>query len=198
MFRSPVQIRDAAPDDALALVEVWGGAADRAPDVDAASSALQEAGGSITRISADPEERLLVAFVDDHAAGAVHLKRGQLSPIHGEAAVYVMHLQVIEGFRRHGVGRALMEATVSWAEETARVLAHRRRRLGHLPRRQPVHGKARPHPDGRGPWLDGRGPRAKLPVDTLAAARVGSRTHRSVSQVLVQRRSMRRSQARPS
>ena len=29
-----------------------------------------------------------------------------------------MHLQVIEGFRRHGVGRALMEATVSWAEET--------------------------------------------------------------------------------
>ena len=61
MFRSPVQIRDAAPDDALALVEVWGGAGDRAPDVDAASSALQEAGGSITRISADPQERLLVA-----------------------------------------------------------------------------------------------------------------------------------------
>ena len=118
MFRSPVQIRDAAPDDALALVEVWGGAGDRAPDVDAASSALQEAGGSITRVSADPEQRLLVAFVDDHAAGAVHLQRGRLSPIHGETAVYVMHLQVIEEFRRHGVGRALMEATVSWAEET--------------------------------------------------------------------------------
>ena len=197
MFRSPVQIRDAAPDDALALVEVWGGAADRAPDVDAASSALQEAGGSITRISADPEERLLVAFVDDHAAGAVHLKRGQLSPIHGEAAVYVMHLQVIEGFRRHGVGRALMEATVSWAEETvashivAAASATSRdanrfmARLG-LTQMAVVRGSTV------------AGMRAKLPVETPAAARVGSRTHRSVSQVLVQRRSMRRSQARPS
>ena len=79
MFRSPVQIRDAAPDDALALSRC--GAVRLHPRPDAASSALQEAGGSITRISADPEERLLVAFVDDHAAGAVHLKRGQLSPI---------------------------------------------------------------------------------------------------------------------
>lgn len=197
MFRSPVQIRDAAPDDALALVEVWGGAGDRAPDVDAASSALQEAGGSITRISADPQERLLVAFVDDHAAGAVHLMRGQLSPIHGETAVYVMHLQVIEEFRRHGVGRALMEATVSWAEETdaSHVVAAASATSRDANRFMARLGLAQ-MAVVRGSTVAAM--RAKLPVETPAAARVGSRTHRSVGQVLVQRRSMRRSQAKPS
>jgi hypothetical protein len=40
--------------------------------------------------------------------------------------------------------------------------------------------------------------RAKLPVETPAAARVGSRTHRSVGHVLAQRRSLRRAQRRPT
>jgi GNAT superfamily N-acetyltransferase len=104
---------------------------------------------------------------------------------------------VIEEFRRHGVGRALMEATVSWAEETdashivAAASANSRdanrfmARLG-LAQMAVVRGSTV------------AAMRAKLPVETPAAARVGSRTHRSVGQVLVQRRSMRRSQARPS
>jgi hypothetical protein len=40
--------------------------------------------------------------------------------------------------------------------------------------------------------------RAKLPVEPPAAARVGSRNHRSVGAVIAQRRSMRRSRARLS
>ena len=38
--------------------------------------------------------------------------------------------------------------------------------------------------------------RSRLPVETPVAARVGSRSHRSVGQVLAQRRSLRRAQAR--
>ena len=108
-----------------------------------------------------------------------------------------MHLQVIEEFRRHGVGRALMEATVSWAEETdashvvAAASATSRdanrfmARLG-LAQMAVVRG------------ADGAGAAGQAARGAPAAARVGSRTHRSVGQVLVQRRSMRRSQARPS
>jgi hypothetical protein len=38
--------------------------------------------------------------------------------------------------------------------------------------------------------------RAKLPLEPPAVARVGTRNHRTVGQVLVQRRSLRRSQGR--
>jgi hypothetical protein len=40
--------------------------------------------------------------------------------------------------------------------------------------------------------------RAKMPVEPPAAARVGARSHRSVGQVLAQRRSQRRAQAKTS
>ncbi len=196
MFRSPVHIRDASLDDAAALVEVWGGAG-RTPVGETAGSALLEAAASVTRIASDPLERLLVAHVEDQVAGAVHLLRAPLSPIHAETAVYVLHLQVIEELRRHGVGRALIEATVTWAEQTdtshvvAAVSATSRDANRFMARL------------GLGQVAVVRGAtvaslRAKLPVETPVAARVGSRTHRSVGQVLVQRRSLRRSQARPS
>jgi hypothetical protein len=42
------------------------------------------------------------------------------------------------------------------------------------------------------------GLRAKLPVEPPAAARVGARSSRTVGQVIVQRRSLRRAQARTS
>jgi hypothetical protein len=38
--------------------------------------------------------------------------------------------------------------------------------------------------------------RAKMPVEPPAAARVGTRSHRNVGQVLAQRRSMRRAQGK--
>lgn len=196
MLRTPVHIRDAAPDDADALVDVWGGVAVRAGERDSTPASRQEAVASIGRSAADPDQRLLVALVDDRVAGAAHLSRAPLSPVHSESAVHVLHLQVIEEFRRHGVGRGLMEATVSWAEQTdtphviaATTAASRdaNRFMARL---------------GLGQVAVLRGAsvtalRAKLPVETPVAARVGSRTHRRVGQVLVKRRSLRRAQARP-
>ena len=196
LSRNPVHIRDAAPGDADALVEVWGGVAGRAAEREPASAA-QEAAASVARIAADPDQRLLVAHIDDNVAGAVHLVRAPLSPIHADTAVYVMHLQVLEHFRRHGVGRALVEAAVTWAEEkdTPHVLA-----AASVSSRDANRFMARL---GLGQIAVVRGAtvtalRAKLPVEPPAAARVGTRSHRSVGQVLVQRRSLRRSQARPS
>lgn len=194
MFRGSVHVRDASPDDVAALVEVWSPGR---PGGEGASYDLQEASASVARIAADPDQRLLVAFVDDRTAGAVHLTRGPLGPLQADSAIYVAHLQVVESCRRHGVGRALLGATVSWAEEksTAHVLV-----AATVTSREANRFLARL---GFGQIAMIRGAsvavlRTKLPVDPPAAARVGTRSHRSVGQVLVQRRSLRRSQVHPS
>jgi hypothetical protein len=104
---------------------------------------------------------------------------------------------VLDRFRRHGVGRALLEAAVTWAEEkdiahvvTATSVSSRdaNRFMARL---------------GLGQVAVLRGAttaalRAKLPVEPPAAARVGtSQTHSHVGQVLARRRLLRRAQARP-
>lgn len=197
MVRSAVNICDASPDDAEALVAVWAGLTGRTPEGEATPHALQEAAAAIARIAADPDQRLLVARIEDQVAGAVHLARAPLSPVHHDAAVYVMHLQVIESLRRHGVGRALMEATVTWAEEkdTAHVVAAAASASRDANRFMARLGLSQ-IAVVRGATVASL--RAKLPVDPPAAARVGTRSHRSVGHVLAQRRSMRRAQTRPS
>jgi len=190
VFRSPVHIRDATPDDSDALVEVWGGATTRTSD-DTTPPALGEAAASLARIAADPDQRLLIAHLDGQVGGAVHLLRAPLSPLHSDTAIYVMHLQVVDEFRRHGVGRALIEATLTWAEEkdtthvvaaasaTSRDANRFMARLG-LSQIAVVRGSTV------------AALRARLPVEPPAAARVGTKSHRSVGQVLARRRSMRR------
>lgn len=208
MFRNPVQIRDAGAEDAAALVGLWGGGvAGRYPERDPAAtehqvevlaeSTVRDAASAIARIAAHPDQRLLVAQIDDRVAGAVHLSRGTFSPVHNDTAVYVLHLQVVEEFRRHGVGHALMEATVSWAEErnTSHVIA-----AASVASRDANRFMARL---GLAQVAVVRGAttavlRAKLPVEPPVAARVGTRNHRSVGAVLAQRRSLRRAQTRPS
>lgn len=196
MLRNPVQVREASPDDAEALVALWG--TGRAASDACSPPVLSEAAASVARTAAEPDQRLLVAVLDDRVAGAVHLTRAPLTPIHTETAVFVGHLQVLDGCRRHGVGRALVEAAVTWAEEkdTPHVLA-----AAAVSSRDANRFMARL---GLGQVAVIRGAsvaslRSKLPVEPPAVARVatrGHRSHRSVGQVLVQRRSLRRSQTR--
>jgi GNAT superfamily N-acetyltransferase len=197
VLRSPVNIVDAAPADAEALVEVWGGSAARGPEGEAAPRAIQEAAAAIAPVAADPDPRHHLARNQDQVAGAGQLAPAPLSPVHSDSAIYVLHLQVIDAFRRHGVGRALMEATVSWAEEkdTGHVVA-----VASITSRDANRFMARL---GLGQMAVLRGAsvqalRAKLPVEPPAAARVGTRSHRSVGHVLAQRRSLRRAQRRPT
>jgi GNAT superfamily N-acetyltransferase len=192
VFRSPVHIRDAAPEDVDDLIEVW---AARGSERVFAQPIRQDAMASLAGIAADADQRLMVASIDDRIVGAVHLLRAPLSPIHSESAVYVLHLQVVDEFRRHGVGRSLMEAVVTWAEEKAstHVVA-----AASASSRDANRFMARL---GLGQFAVVRGAtvaamRAKLPLEPPAVARVGTRNHRTVGQVLVQRRSLRRSQGR--
>jgi GNAT superfamily N-acetyltransferase len=198
VFRSPVLVREATLEDVEALVEVWGGELSRLPERDEGERCAQEAAASIARLSADPDQRIVVASIDDRVAGAVHLFRGPLSPVHTESAVYVAHLHVIDRFRRHGVGQALLEAAVTWAEEkdTTHVVAAASvnsrdanrfmARLG-LTQIAVIRGSST------------AALRAKLPVETPVAARPTTpRSQRTVRQVLVRRRSLRRAQSRPS
>jgi GNAT superfamily N-acetyltransferase len=192
--RITVQVRDAVPEDAAALIEVWGdfrrASSDRTSEV-----AHVEAANAVARIAADPDERLLVGTIDDQVVAAAHLLRAGMSPIHTDTAVHITHLHVLGGHRRHGVGKALIEAAVSWAEEkdTTHLMAaasvHSRdanrfmARLG-LSQIAIVRG------------ANVKALRAKLPVDPPAGAMVSSRNHRSVGQVLAQRRQQRRVQSK--
>jgi GNAT superfamily N-acetyltransferase len=190
-----VHVRDASLKDAASLIEVWGTGPSAGHE--GSTPTVQDVGATVDRISANPEQRLLVGVIEDQVAGAVHLTRGPLTPIHGDSAVYVGHLQVLEGWRRHGVGRALIEAAVTWAEEknTPHVLAAAAVSSRDANRFMARLGFAQLAVI-RGATVTAL--RAKLPVEPPAVARVGTRNHRSVGQVLVQRRSLRRSQTRTS
>jgi GNAT superfamily N-acetyltransferase len=192
VYRSAALVRDAAPEDADALREVFAGAAGPVPE-----ETPGEAAAAVARIALDPDQRLLVAVLEGRVVGAVHLVRAALSPLQSATAIHVLHLHVLDDARRHGVGTALMEATVSWAEEkdTSHVLA-----AATVGSRDANRFMARL---GLGQVAVLRAAsvatlRAKLPVEPPPVCLTGGRHQRTVGQVLARRRSMRRAQARLS
>jgi N-acetylglutamate synthase-like GNAT family acetyltransferase len=114
MGRCPAQVRQAVEADAPALVELWSGLTRRTSN---AADALIEARTSITRALDDDFERILVAVHLGSVIGAAHLSIGSLTPISPERVLKVSHLTVDDDMRRRGVGRALMDAAVSYAED---------------------------------------------------------------------------------
>lgn len=195
MTRNAPQVRDARPEDAEALIELWAESVRRPDHTGAQADARPEAERAIGAVAQDPSQRFVVGELAGRVVGAAHLVRLPLSPLSTEGAVHVRHLMVLEDVRQQGVGTALVDAAVAWAEEqdAAYVVAaaHAQSRaanrfmarlgLGQLAvmRSAPVHVL-----------------RSRLPVDAPACARVTASTHRSVRQVLTQRRSQRRVQGR--
>jgi ribosomal protein S18 acetylase RimI-like enzyme len=114
MPRQPPQIRDAGPEDAAELLELWAVAARNGMG---SPRAEEDAGQALANLAADPDERLLVAEHEGHIVAAMKLSRGPLSPLALETAVHTSYLHVLPQFRRHGYGHALMDAALSWAEE---------------------------------------------------------------------------------
>lgn len=194
MTRTAPHVRDARPDDADALLALWAEGLRRLETGLHRGDARAEAERAIVRVAADPDQRFVVGEVSGAVVGAAHLVRRPVSPLSTDAAVHIQHLQVLESVRQQGVGTALVDAAVAWAEErdASHVVAAAnaqsraanrfmaRLGLGQLAvmRSAPLHVL-----------------RARLPVDAPACAQVTPSTQRSVRQVLTQRRSLRRSRA---
>lgn len=191
MARCPVTVRDAEPEDVHALRELLATVMIRSHE----DPRVEDEMTAIANLALDPDQRLLVAATDEDVVGVAHLVRAAVSPLQSETAVHVLHLNVREDQRRHGIGHALLEVTVTWAEEKG---------SGHVF----VAAPATSRDTNRFMARLGLGQaalmrvatvanlRSRLPIETPVAARVGARNHRSVGQVLAQRRSLRRAQAR--
>jgi GNAT superfamily N-acetyltransferase len=118
--RPAVVVREATADDTPALLAMWselrdmGGRIERLmPGPDAAALRLR-----LDAVADDPSSRALVAVVDDdEVAGMTLLTESPYAPLFEQRAVHAHYLHVRDGYRRRGVGKALLAAAVAFAEE---------------------------------------------------------------------------------
>jgi GNAT superfamily N-acetyltransferase len=69
-------------------------------------------------VTEDPNSRALVATVDGEVAGMAVLTVAPYAPLFDQRAVHAHYLHVLDGYRRMGIGKALLAAAVSLADET--------------------------------------------------------------------------------
>lgn len=198
MSRSPILVRDADPSDAPALLQVWSEPLRRMTTDRSSRPPMSEVRANLARIAAEPDHRLLVAVLEDEVIGAGHLSRTPLSPLHSEGAVLISYLYVSEHARRHGAGKALVEAAVCWAEEkgASTVMAatnatdrEANRYLARLGFGSMAVIRAASVASLRA---------GAMPPGPPACARTDSRTSRTVGAILAQRRQQRRAKTRVS
>ncbi|WP_148614733.1 GNAT family N-acetyltransferase [Nocardioides rubriscoriae] len=114
MTRSLVTLRAAERGDAPFLADLWSDALRRVdfPEQVADLERIIEAA------AASPHQRLVVADYDGQPAGAVLLKVTTVTSLNLEPALQVLSPHVAPAFRRHGIGRMLMECAATFAEES--------------------------------------------------------------------------------
>ncbi|MGB0101647.1 MAG: GNAT family N-acetyltransferase [Nocardioides sp.] len=190
MNRSLVSLREGALEDAPLLAELWADVLRRTGPEDQVAD-LQIV---LVRVGATDSERILVAEYDGEFAGAVHLELATMSALNQEPVVRALSPHVLPRFQRHGIGSALMDAAVSWAEELG---------VGHVA----TAAVAGSRDSNRFMARIALGPYAVLRVATTHAVRSRLTSHRrsahpsggrQLTQVLAARRSMRRSRAAAS
>lgn len=119
MARPSIVVRDACPDDLPGVLEMWaelreiGGRLERATPPASEDGALDR----LLAITMDPDSRALIATIGDEVAGMAVLTCAQYAPLFDQLAVHVHYLHVRERNRRRGVGKALLAAAASFAEE---------------------------------------------------------------------------------
>jgi GNAT superfamily N-acetyltransferase len=119
LTRPSVAVRDADPEDLPALMEMWRELREVGGRIDRATPAASEEGARerLRAITADPGSRVLVAVLDREVAGFTVVTRAAYAPLFDASAVHVHYLHVREGVRRRGVGKALLAAATTYAEE---------------------------------------------------------------------------------
>jgi len=113
MSRYSLAPRIARREDAPVLAELWSDVlrrVDRSEQVADVELVIKAAASS-------PEQRFVVVECDGEIAGGVFLRLTTVSPINLEPCVQSIQPRVFDHYRRRGVGRTLMEATVAFAEE---------------------------------------------------------------------------------
>ena len=113
MSRTPLVARIARREDAPELVTLWSDVLRRTDP----SDQLADLELVIKQAAVSPEQRLVVVEYGGELAGAVFLRLTTLSPINLEPCVQSVQPRVLPHLRRHGVGKALMDAATSFAEE---------------------------------------------------------------------------------
>jgi len=115
--RPSVSVRPATPADVPALVQMWGAlrelTRERAAPVPSERGVLTR----LERAEQDPNLRIVVATLDGDIAGMAvftHQPYAALFDIH---SVHVHFMHVRDGFRRKGVGHALVAAATTYAED---------------------------------------------------------------------------------
>jgi GNAT superfamily N-acetyltransferase len=108
-----VTLRDATPADVEHVAALWQPFLRRCSD----GESLNDVATAIDKLVDRPGERLVVAEYDGQFAGAVYLKPTTYSPVNPEPVLQVHTPAVVPEFRRHGVGKCLVECAVTWAEE---------------------------------------------------------------------------------
>jgi len=111
--RSLVTLREAVTGDALFLLEIWRESLRRADH----QVQLADLEIVIKTAAGSPEQRLVIAEYDGDPVGAVFLKATTMSPIDLEPVVQTLSPHVLPSARRKGIGRALMEEAVAFADE---------------------------------------------------------------------------------
>lgn len=189
-MRAQVLMRPAVVADAPALADVW---CDVLRKVDR-DQQVEDVLLVIDRVSAMPEERITVAEVDGVVVGAVHLRATTVSPINLDRVVQAISPHVLPDYRRHGIGTALVEAAVAFAEEIG---------IGHLA--TAVSAGARD--SNRFMARLALGPAATLRMAPVSAVKgrlqaqrptMARATGRQLPKVLAARRSMRRQGVTPT
>lgn len=113
LSRIPVTVRPALPVDVPALREVWADVVRRGDE----ASQLTDLHQVVARATASDDQLIVVAECGGRVAGAVFLQATTLTPLNLEPTVFAVSPHVLAQYRRRGVGTALMEASVRFAEE---------------------------------------------------------------------------------
>lgn len=106
-------LRTATDEDLLFLAEIWSSSLRRGEE----QQQLADLATVVSGAAASPRKRVVVAEYDGRPAGAVMLEVGTVSALNLEATVLMSSPTVVTTMRRHGVGQALIEAGLSFAEE---------------------------------------------------------------------------------
>lgn len=125
--RLPVVVRDAEPEDAAALIDLWRrcvkdadteGYEGHNPSAMWDEPHVAESADAIEETSCTTTRRLIVALLDGDIVGVVSVGLRGLSPIHTRHTMIVSDLHVLPRYRRKCVASTLMSAAVAWAEES--------------------------------------------------------------------------------